>query len=575
MMQRARAHPEAAAHLPWPRPRTPTRSTARTSTDFETLRAGARPSRRWPARSRSATRSAYKRAIRTLQQFNGVVEQASEEELADEAARADRTGMFNCPHTGVALAALRKLVERKVIRSQRARGGDLDRPRAQVRRPEGGLPPGRSSRASSRTHAQPARRDWPPTPGAVARRDRAPRRARREPAGAVTASSAAAPAADVDPAAATPAGPEHAARCTAASRARSSANALTDADRPDRDLHLRRHARSSRTTSRAGSSATSTAATATRPSASRSASWPRWRAPRTACSSRAAWPRSPRRSSPCSRKGAHVVVTDDAYRRTRQFLQPDAAPLRRRGVDGARGRLRARSRRRSGRRRASLFSESPTNPYNRILDLERVRRHRPPPPREDGHRRHLRDADQPAAARVRRRPRHPLRHQVPRRPQRPAGRRGAGQRDLVGGDPRPAGRSPARSPDPFAAYLLDPRASRPSRCAWSARTTTRRRLAEFLAAHPQGRRACTTPGLPSHPEHDIAATPDAGLRRRGLVRGARRPRRRRRALVDACRIPRIAPSLGGVESLIEQPALMSFYELTTEERLADRDQGLR
>jgi cystathionine gamma-synthase len=38
-------------------------------------------------------------------------------------------------------------------------------------------------------------------------------------------------------------------------------------------------------------------------------------------------------------------------------------------------------------------------------------------------------------------------------------------------------------------------------------------------------------------------------------------------VVDACRIPLIAPSLGGVESLIEQPALMSFYELTTEERL--------
>ena len=58
-----------------------------------------------------------KRAIRTLQRFDGVVEQASEQELADEAARADRTGMFNCPHTGVALAALRKLVDRKVIRS--------------------------------------------------------------------------------------------------------------------------------------------------------------------------------------------------------------------------------------------------------------------------------------------------------------------------------------------------------------------------------------------------------------------------------------------------------------------------
>ena len=58
-----------------------------------------------------------KRAIRVLQRFKGVVEQATEQELADESARADRTGMFNCPHTGVALAALRKLVERKVIRA--------------------------------------------------------------------------------------------------------------------------------------------------------------------------------------------------------------------------------------------------------------------------------------------------------------------------------------------------------------------------------------------------------------------------------------------------------------------------
>ena len=38
--------------------------------------------------------------------------------------------------------------------------------------------------------------------------------------------------------------------------------------------------------------------------------------------------------------------------------------------------------------------------------------------------------------------------------------------------------------------------------------------------------------------------------------------------IDACRIAQIAPSLGGVETLIEQPALMSFYELTTEQREA-------
>jgi cystathionine gamma-synthase len=38
--------------------------------------------------------------------------------------------------------------------------------------------------------------------------------------------------------------------------------------------------------------------------------------------------------------------------------------------------------------------------------------------------------------------------------------------------------------------------------------------------------------------------------------------------IDNLRIPFIAPSLGGVETLVEQPSLMSYYELTTEERLA-------
>jgi threonine synthase len=55
------------------------------------------------------------KAIKTLKEFNGVVEQASEDELADAAALADRTGTFCCPHTGVALAAMIKLLEKKVI----------------------------------------------------------------------------------------------------------------------------------------------------------------------------------------------------------------------------------------------------------------------------------------------------------------------------------------------------------------------------------------------------------------------------------------------------------------------------
>jgi len=58
----------------------------------------------------------YEKAVDAIRRYDGVVEQASESELAEEAARADRTGLFNCPHTGVALAATRKLVERGTIR---------------------------------------------------------------------------------------------------------------------------------------------------------------------------------------------------------------------------------------------------------------------------------------------------------------------------------------------------------------------------------------------------------------------------------------------------------------------------
>jgi len=53
----------------------------------------------------------FEKAVRILRQFSGIVEQATEEELANAAALADRTGMFNDPHTGVALAVLLKLLK--------------------------------------------------------------------------------------------------------------------------------------------------------------------------------------------------------------------------------------------------------------------------------------------------------------------------------------------------------------------------------------------------------------------------------------------------------------------------------
>jgi threonine synthase len=62
----------------------------------------------------------FEKAVRILKQFNGIVDQASEEELADAAALGDRTGMFNCPHTGVALAVMLKLLKAgKIDRKER------------------------------------------------------------------------------------------------------------------------------------------------------------------------------------------------------------------------------------------------------------------------------------------------------------------------------------------------------------------------------------------------------------------------------------------------------------------------
>jgi threonine synthase len=58
-----------------------------------------------------------RKAIDAIRRYDGIVEEASEEELVEAAVHADRTGLFNCPHTGVALAALTKLVRRGEIRS--------------------------------------------------------------------------------------------------------------------------------------------------------------------------------------------------------------------------------------------------------------------------------------------------------------------------------------------------------------------------------------------------------------------------------------------------------------------------
>lgn len=91
-------------------------------------------------------------------------------------------------------------------------------------------------------------------------------------------------------------------------------------------------------------------------------------------------------------------------------------------------------------------------------------------------------------------------------------------------------------------------------------------LAKWLEEQPQVAQVWY-PMLPSHPDHEVASRYLKGGSgvitfelKGGLAAGTK--------LVDATKIPKIAPSLGGVESLIEQPALMSFFELSPEQRAA-------
>jgi cystathionine gamma-synthase len=90
-------------------------------------------------------------------------------------------------------------------------------------------------------------------------------------------------------------------------------------------------------------------------------------------------------------------------------------------------------------------------------------------------------------------------------------------------------------------------------------------LAEFLAGHPRVEKVYY-PGLPSHPYYEVAKRTMRGFG--GLVTFLVRDAdwQQTARVVDSVRIPRIAPSLGGVESLIEQPLVMSYYECSPEER---------
>jgi cystathionine gamma-synthase len=90
-------------------------------------------------------------------------------------------------------------------------------------------------------------------------------------------------------------------------------------------------------------------------------------------------------------------------------------------------------------------------------------------------------------------------------------------------------------------------------------------VAEFLAGHPRVEKVYY-PGLEAHAYHDVARRTMRGFG--GLVTFLIKDAdwRATADVVDRVKLARIAPSLGGVEALIEQPMVMSYYQLTPEDR---------
>ena len=91
-------------------------------------------------------------------------------------------------------------------------------------------------------------------------------------------------------------------------------------------------------------------------------------------------------------------------------------------------------------------------------------------------------------------------------------------------------------------------------------------VAEWLERHPRIERVIY-PGLPSHPQHGLARRqmPGGGGMVTAFIKGGLEPARR---FLERCRVFALAESLGGVESLIEHPAIMTHASVPAETRAA-------
>ena len=264
------------------------------------------------------------------------------------------------------------------------------------------------------------------------------------------------------------------------------------------------------------------------------------------------------------RPGTHIIMTDDCYRRTRQFCQ---TTLKKFGIDTSvvpMGDYEALEAAIVPRKTRFIFTETPTNPYLRVADLGRLaelgKKHRA-----------MTLLDTTFATPVNLRP---LEYGIDF-VMHSATKYFGGHNDVLGGViAGAAGRIRALKDargifgnviDPHQAFLLE-RGIKTLALRVRQQNATALNVAQYLEAHAKIERVYY-PGLPSHPDHDIARAQMSGFG--GVVSfEVAGDISATSDFIDRLRIPYIAPSLGGTESLIEQPAYFSYYDLSSEERRA-------
>jgi cystathionine gamma-synthase len=262
-----------------------------------------------------------------------------------------------------------------------------------------------------------------------------------------------------------------------------------------------------------------------------------------------------------TKSGDHLVLFSDCYRRTRQFV---LQTLSRFGVEHSLvppGDLRALSTALKPNTKL-ILTESPTNPYLHCVDLAQVTA----VAKNAGRARTLVDSTFATPVNCR-----PLAHGVDL-VLHSATKYLSGHNDVLGGvvtGPahlisllRDARGVFGAVLDPHAAFLIG-RGLKTLNLRVTRQNQTALAVASAVERHPAVERVFY-PFLESHPSYAVARAQmnGAGGVVSFVVRGGRAAAGR---VVDGCRLAKIAASLGGVETLIEQPALMSFSELNDEQ----------